>query len=362
MKLISREKFKAIGKFGAKIFLIVYFYFYFAKIGHFAPEALTDPLVQAPVEIYGGVILISAVSAVYRPWTALLGLIGGEFLVQVVEYGTVNPLLVLPLMPFAIIPGIPKYEKHKYLRGSNLVNLCTYNLVASLASIGTTGALIILIHQTLTEANLFTLLFSWLGSFIAGFFLSVALVYGFEKLTEREELYNEILTHHPPYQADHAFAIEINGTRIYFCTRCSGMIVGVLLLVFIGEFVDYTLSQDFIFWACLIIPIIALLDWGTQKLGFRQSNTVTRLITGFCVGMAMYLLSFTRDENRVRVLILVMVYFVIFFLLYFLGSKFAQKRTRRIMDQLESREYSEKDPEEEADGEDSLLTRNGNGE
>ncbi|MHA1733783.1 MAG: DUF2085 domain-containing protein [Promethearchaeota archaeon] len=339
---------RRLGKYIGKLGLVTYFYFYFTiYLGRINPAIVEDPSVVQGFHLYGGVVLISAVAVFYRPWTAVTGLFLGEFLVQAVAYGSFSFLLVVPSIPFAIFTGLPRYEKRKYLEGSKLVNLSFYNLVASLVSMGLYYWILWALVGSISDELLFSMLYYFLGIFVSSFFLGALLVYGFERFTAYDELYAEILTHHPPSMSDHAFGIVINGSKIYFCSRCSGMVVGALALSFLSNFVDLSTSQEFIFWACVVIPAPSLVDWGTQKLGLRTSNTPTRLVSGASIGMAMYFLSHVRGEYRFKVLGVVLVYFTVFFFLFFFGARMRQKKLNRVLDALEAGPGVPRDPYDE---------------
>lgn len=154
--------------------------------------------------------------------------------------------------------------------------------------------------------------------------------------TERE-IYNVLLTHHSYFEIDHTFKIKFGRTNVYFCSRCSGMIISLVIssfMVYLYENITETpFNQEFAFFLCIFLPIIPLIDWGTQKLRYRKSNTNLRLLTGFILGISLYLLAFTRDYLMLMSIIII-IYFSIFFLIYYVGYKKELKEYKRSIDQL----------------------------
>lgn len=154
--------------------------------------------------------------------------------------------------------------------------------------------------------------------------------------TERE-IYNVLLTHHSYFEIDHTFKIKFGRTNVYFCSRCSGMIISLVIssfMVYLYENITETpFNQEFAFFLCIFLPIIPLIDWGTQKLRYRKSNTNLRLLTGFILGISLYLLAFTRDYLMLMSIIII-IYFSIFFSIYYVGYKKELKEYKRSIDQL----------------------------
>jgi Ca2+/Na+ antiporter len=84
---------------------------------------------------------------------------------------------------------------------------------------------------------------------------------------------------------------------------------------------------------CILLPIIGMIDWGTQKLKYRKSTTESRLITGFMIGIALNLLNFTR-QYYFLMLIIITIYFGALFLLMYLGYKREMKKMNKEMDRF----------------------------
>ena len=88
-----------------------------------------------------------------------------------------------------------------------------------------------------------------------------------------------IVEHHPPWLRDRCLHIRVLGADIYPCARCTGTMLGLALTLIVAPR-----------WGTPLIPWLlalpAFLDWGTQKLGLRESNNKLRLVTGFTLGAA----------------------------------------------------------------------------
>jgi uncharacterized membrane protein len=132
------------------------------------------------------------------------------------------------------------------------------------------------------------------------------------------ELYTDALSHHPLDADEHTIVIMIGRVRVYLCTRCTAMLLGVMLTVLslkiAFDFNGYGISPEWALFLIIVLPIFPLTDWGLQALYIRKATTTSRLITGFILGMSMQILNLT-DSYRPYVLIIVGFYFVVFGLL-----------------------------------------------
>ena len=152
------------------------------------------------------------------------------------------------------------------------------------------------------------------------------LVYIYDKILSNKErhLYHEFLTHHPVSASDHTFCLQFGRLYIYFCTRCSGFVVGALFSMFTTYLItlifNIEISPEIAILMCIILPIPGLVDWGTQRLMLRKSTTKSRLFTGFIIGIALHLISFTK-KYAVFLFILIIFYFSIFFIMMFFGAR-----------------------------------------
>jgi len=273
---------------------------------------------------------------------AVAGFIG-EYLYQVAYYNELYIYWCATIAIFGLINGIYKYKPLKYHKGTNVYYTFILIIISSFIAM-----FMIVLLQNLYNTNnldLETILlnygFKFLMQAIASilFFVPFSLVL-YDKVLAREErhIYIEILTHHPESESDHTFILTFGRTHVYFCTRCSGFVIGALFSMFITRLVIVIykipeVSPELAILFCIIMPIPGLLDWGTQRLGFRKSTSRTRLFTGFVIGIALHYISFTRKYYFV-LLFLLILYFSIFFMLMYFGQKREMKKFEAEMDKL----------------------------
>jgi uncharacterized membrane protein len=104
-----------------------------------------------------------------------------------------------------------------------------------------------------------------------------------------------IIEHHPPWLRDRCLHLRVLGADIYPCARCTGTVLGLTLTLLLAPR-----------WNNLMIPWLlalpAFLDWGTQKLGLRESNNKLRLVSGFILGAASALVQPMNVISKVSVL------------------------------------------------------------
>ncbi|MFX1574675.1 MAG: DUF2085 domain-containing protein [Promethearchaeota archaeon] len=162
--------------------------------------------------------------------------------------------------------------------------------------------------------------------------------------SEEKHLYYMILTHHPISASDHTFFLTFGRTKVYLCSRCSGVIIGGLIAMFFTHLLEKIYNTEFsgeiALLLCVLFPIPGLIDWGTQRLLLRKSTTESRLLTGFLIGNALHFMSFTYKYYYFTLLLL-FVYFSIFGLLVFLGHKKEMKLLKSELNGLSSKEESE---------------------
>lgn len=85
--------------------------------------------------------------------------------------------------------------------------------------------------------------------------------------------------HHPPWLRDRCLHIRVMGADVYPCARCTGTVLGLASVMLTAT----TMDNLMIPW---LLALPAFLDWGTQKLGLRESSNRLRLVTGYMLGAA----------------------------------------------------------------------------
>jgi len=105
-----------------------------------------------------------------------------------------------------------------------------------------------------------------------------------------------IIEHHPPWLRSRCLKLNIGGRQIYLCARCTGTLIGYIFTKLIQIAFPSILIA-----AALGLP--ALLDWSTQKLGFRESSNLIRILTGLLLGSGIALsLNFNFIERLIVIL------------------------------------------------------------
>ncbi|MFX0028095.1 MAG: DUF2085 domain-containing protein [Candidatus Hermodarchaeota archaeon] len=270
---------------------------------------------------------------------SLHGLIDGflaELLYQVAFYHEIylDWCLIVAILGFLV--GLYKYKPLKYHKGKNVYY--TFLLLV-LSSFIITGIIIIfhlLLYQNRFTLDIIIINFGFkffIQALISVVFIVPILLILYDKILASEEnhLYYMILTHHPVSASDHTFYLKFGRTKIYFCSRCSGVILGGLVAVFATHMMELTFQREFsgeiALILIIILPIPGIVDWGTQHLLLRKSTTASRIFTGFIIGNALHFMSFTYKYYFYTVLILIS-YFAIFGTLIYFGHKKEMKLLR----------------------------------
>ena len=274
-------------------------------------------------------LIFTFFSVLSGPLPAFIAGFLGELVYQIAFYHTIYLDWCFIVAIFGSLAGIYKYKPLKYQNIKkifySIVILVINSLIATILVVTAT----MLFHPgelPLTE------LFSNFGlkfffQTLTSVIISVPiLLIIFDKIfaSKEQHLYYMMLTHHPISASDHTFYFQFGRTKIYFCSRCSGMVIGIIISIFFTHLfqliVKPQFSSELAFIIIIIFPIPGLIDWGTQKLLFRTSTTESRLFTGFIIGIALHFISFT-GEYYFFTLILITVYFCIFFLFFYFGQK-----------------------------------------
>jgi uncharacterized membrane protein len=259
-----------------------------------------------------------------------------ELLYQIAYYHEVYVEWCLIVAILGFLVGLYKYKPLKYHEGIKVYYTFLTLVISSFIITG-----IIIIVQLLYYPGQFTLeriiidygfkFFS--QALISIVFLVPLLLLLYDKIFAAKEkhLYYMILTHHPVSASDHTFYLKFGRTKIYFCSRCSGVILGGLVAVFgthmLEQIFRTEFSSEIALILIIILPLPGIIDWGTQRLLLRKSTTGSRLFTGFIIGNALHFMSFTYKYYFYTLLILV-IYFSVFGALIYFGHKKEMKLLR----------------------------------
>ena len=249
----------------------------------------------------------------------------GEFIYQIAYYNTIYIHWCFIIAVFGFLCGLYKYRPLMYQEKRNIV----FAFLGLLISTSITTLFIIISYISLgaSEANSSTIGFKFfIQTLLTTVFIVPFLLFLYDSALASKErhLYYMLLTHHPVYMSDHTFYLKFGRTYIYFCSRCSGVIIGGLIAFFFTHLIEKiygsVITPGFAVLLCVILPIPGIIDWGTQRLALRKSTTESRLLTGFVIGNALHFLSFTREYYFIMIF-LVVFYFSIVGILIYIGHR-----------------------------------------
>ncbi|MCK4780411.1 MAG: DUF2085 domain-containing protein [Candidatus Lokiarchaeota archaeon] len=253
----------------------------------------------------------------------------GELFFQLAYYDTLYLEWCFIVAILGLLSGIYKYRPLKYYDPLKVYYTFVDLIIVSCIIFGFIMVIQFFLYPGQHSAEVIILNYGFkffLQAIISIIFIVPILLLIYDRVLSKEEsnLYYMILTHHPPSASDHTFYLKFGRTKIYLCSRCSGVILGGLFAMFstylTAKIFHIEFSAEFALFICLILPVPGLIDWGTQRLLLRKSTTESRLFTGFIIGLALHFLSFSYKYYYYTLLILI-VYFTIFGLLVFLGHK-----------------------------------------
>ncbi|MFX0023575.1 MAG: DUF2085 domain-containing protein [Candidatus Hermodarchaeota archaeon] len=287
-------------------------------------------------------LLFTFLSVLAGPINGLITGFLGEFLFQLAFYGTIYLEWCLIIAIYGFLVGIYKYHPLKYHRKIDVFYSFIALLIASFIVFW-----IIIVFQIIFYPGLYTLVDIFVNygiKFLLSILVSVLftvpiLLFLYDNVLAKEEkeVYRMFLTHHPLSASDHTFYLKFGRTKIYFCSRCSGVILGGLIALFttylLFKIYQVEFSAEIAILLCIILPIPGLIDWGTQRLLLRKSSTESRLFTGFIIGLALHFMSYTYKYYFYTMIILT-IYFSIFGLLVYFGHKKEMKILKEEMNEV----------------------------
>jgi uncharacterized membrane protein len=305
---------------------IIMSYFYISEVF----GSISTPFIKSNEFelLFGPTLLVfTFFSILAGPYQAFISGFIGEILYQLAFYETVELDWCFLIAFFGFIVGFYRYQPLKYQDGMKVY----YTFLILIISTFLMTSAIIIIQFSKGSINIEAIIINYGLKFFMQSLLSInflvpggLIAYDKALASKERHLYYLLLTHHPPSASDHTFTFEFGRTKIYFCSRCSGMIIGIILSMFFVHVTELIYNSQFspeLALAIIIIfPIPGLIDWGTQRLLLRTSTTTSRIFTGFIIGVAMHFMTFTRQYYFIT-LIITTVYFVILFLLIFFGQK-----------------------------------------
>jgi uncharacterized membrane protein len=329
------------------IFFIVLGYFYTSEsFGAISSFYIGDNTFS--IQFSASLLLFSFLVILSGPYVGFISGFIGEFLVQLAIYNTVYLEWCITVAIFGFLCGYYRYKPLKY---KNMKKIYFTFISLFLSSLLTT--LLIILYQSILSSGqtlLSTIFINYGFKFLMQAIISTLVivpillrVYDTYLATKERQVYLEILTHHPSSEEGitHTFHLTFGRTNVYFCSRCSGAVLGGLFIIFFSKiFKGITgsgISAEFAIFLCIIAPIPGLMDWGTQRLQLRTSTTEFRLITGFVLGMALFSISLAY-KYYFLVLFLLVFYLGIFFILMYFGHKTVMRQFKEESEQPTSDE------------------------
>ncbi len=269
-----------------------------------------------------------------------------ELLFQLAVYHSIYYEWCILVAILGLLVGIYKYKPLKYHEAMKVYYSFLALIIISFALMG-----IIILFQNVFypgQFSLETLIINYGFRFLVQALLSIVflvpiLLFLYDRIfaTEEKHLYYMLLTHHPISAFDHTFFLTFGRTKVYLCSRCSGVITGGVIALFLTHLLEKIYNTEFsgeiALLLCVIFPIPGLIDWGTQRLLLRKSTTESRLLTGFIIGNALHFMSFTYKYYLFTFLLL-FTYFTVFGLLVYFGHKKEMKLLRSELNGLSSKE------------------------
>ncbi|MFX1239318.1 MAG: DUF2085 domain-containing protein [Promethearchaeota archaeon] len=327
--------------------LMVYFYLSeaFGAISSFYLSSSTFT-----IDIVVSIIALVFLSVLAGPIHGTIAGFFGELLIELAFYPQVDYFWCILLAILGLMSGLYRYNPES----SKKLKRLYYTFFALLFACFFTSILF-LIAQIIVYSNLIDLYSLFIDYGFRFFFQLLVSVLIFVPLLlivydrvfsfKDNDIIHDFLTHHPKTQEgiQHAFYFKFGRTRIFLCSRCSGVVLGVIFSFFFFHVVEaiynFRISAEYAIILCSLFPIPCFIDWGSQKLLYRKSNTKYRLFTGIMVGIAVYLIQYTRIYALILLIVLVL-YFSILFLLFYFGQK---KAFRLYQEELEFIDESKQD-------------------
>jgi uncharacterized membrane protein len=93
---------------------------------------------------------------------------------------------------------------------------------------------------------------------------------------------------------NHWVTLNLYGYELRLCARCSGYLLGFTVPLLASSHImklSESLDVKVLLIACFLMALPYVVDWLTQSWGMRKSSNGMRLITGFLMGMDVFLFS-----------------------------------------------------------------------
>ncbi len=313
--LTTLQKIKRIGFWA--LYIMAFYYFASMNSGYLNFLEVTGiERVESRVKFFVGLLVLVVCGNIAGPIAGGIGALLGDLIYQLTTIKTVRPEYLLIAVLIGAGLGIFRFDKDETLKQMKVMKLF-YSLVGiSIVSLGLMFLIAWIRYPGLSldseigkalQFNYIQFFFSELLTYLFFGPLLIALLDRLLRWASNPEgiAYRFFFTHHYEEQADHAIPLDFGGYQFFVCTRCSGTVSGIIFMVFI----DYSMLQFFGYEIihptvalilCIVFTLPALADWGTQKMQYRTSNDIIRLVTGMFLGAAIHLLVLADRTTRYR--------------------------------------------------------------
>ncbi|MHA1475161.1 MAG: DUF2085 domain-containing protein [Promethearchaeota archaeon] len=319
-----------------------------------------------PMHFWISILIILFLARLFKRTAVILGALSIEILIEYAKSTSIQPVLIGFILWALIFESFMPYKGGEYYSGQKLLKQIGFNFIYILLyapiiyfgyvfTFSFTEDISESTARTFIALNflvnmLFLIVPLWISFFILDRFLVPYFPLSEEDtklitqnrslnndsseyddfIPQPGEFYSQLFTHHSLEEDDHTIIVIIGKVRFYLCTRCTAMIFGILLTIFLSSIAlyefDLPISSKLALYSVIFLPIFPLTDWGLQAVLIRKATTISRLITGFILGIAMQMLAFMNNEYVVLEIIVVLCYFAIFAILFYFRVKVRKKR------------------------------------
>lgn len=309
------------------LFIIICYYLVSSVLGSISSPFLTsdDFSIQFSLTLFIFSFFVILAGPFHGFFTGFLS----EFIFQIAYYRTIYFDWCLIVGILGLISGVYKYR----------IGLKIYYPAMSIFVSSIISAILIYCFETLrssviTEPSIifinYSLKFLTISIITIQFWIPLLLLLYDKFFASKErELYYFSLTHHPISGKDHTFYFQFGKTKVYFCSRCSGLVIGGVTAIFTTTIIElafnYEFNPELALLLLFLFPIPAEIDWGTQKLMRRKSSTGSRIFTGILLGSGLHFVKLSQQY------FLIGIGFVVFYFgIVFLINHIVHKREAKI--------------------------------
>ena len=347
----SKSKLRYLAVNLLTIIFIIMTYFYISEIF----GSISTPYIYAnkfEIIFAPSLYIFVLFSILSGPIQAFISGLLGEFIYQLAFYDSLEISWCFLIGFFGLISALYKYKPLKYQKVKPILYSSLILIVTSIIFVVFMIFYQILLYSNIINLNQIFINFGlklFIECLVSITFLIPLSLFIYDRILASEErvVFNLFLTHHPVEASDHTFAFKFGRTYVYFCSRCSGMMIGLIFSIFfihvVEKIIHSVFDPSFALLLIIILPIPGLIDWGTQRLLLRSSSTSSRIFTGFIIGVAMNLVPFTEDYKFIA-FIIISIYFGILLVLFYIGQKLLlRKLDKELTPQPPEIQYEEED-------------------